>query len=1299
MNVSTKASFSATTSKPMLSFWQQQTAEFGESFILKSLFTPPITDERREMTMRFSSETSTPIARRCGNNAQALYVCYLTALSVVLRTYENTGRVTIHSPLYGLGGDSGSGYPETVPLGLMLTDNLSLRAHLRANQEHLKQAYAYQHFPLATLRQGASENALTSNVLFGMDALHRAASATCSAQYDLAVDMQVSDTGVTINYAFEGSRFADDFIRAFHHHWATVLAYLESPETLLRSVSLLDEREYETVVTDFNRSAVSQPYNPNLATISALFEEQVRQTPDAPALYFEGQSMTYRDLNEAATQLAFMLQNDYQIGPEDRVGVMLDRSEWLIVSLLGILKAGAAYVPVDASYPSDRKQYILEDAAPKLLLTKSDYLFEVPWYTGQLLAMDIQFSVQAGELPTLAPGATPANLAYIIYTSGSTGKPKGVGVEHRSVTNTMIWRREFYEFTSADVTLQLPSYAFDSSVLDIFTVLIAGGALVMLTNSQRTDPSYLLAKIKQHGVTNLLAVPSQYKVFLQEFGQNLAQLRFVTVAGEATTDSLLKLHYDTVPNVALYNEYGPTENAVCSTACRLQPDGPLTIGRPITNTQVFVVDAYQAPMPVGVLGEIAVAGVGLARGYWNQPVLTAGKFVTSSIDQTSQRPMYLTGDLGYWTPEGEIMFRGRLDNQVKVRGYRIELGEIENVMMAFGGVDEAVVQDRRDETESVYLAAYVTSHDPAFDTRSLTTFLRERLPEYMVPQYVNKLARLPLTPNGKVDRKALPNPESDGARAYAVPATPTERLLVQIWESVLGKSTIGVEADFFAEGGDSIKAIQVASRAHKAGYQLEVKDIFKHLMLRDLAAFLASQTPETMPGQQVALPPTPAQREWITMANPVANPYRTGILRCASRIEAPAIIRAIQTLEQTYDALRLVFQTGPDGLAQLPSSQGVVGQVQEHSIPASAFGRELYHDYMAELLESPADGQPLLRASLFHLTGDDYVCLSVHRAVADQEAWAVLLTEFSHLVDAEADSTTKHYRSYADWVGRVDAFGRSEELRKEASFWQQQVLPEGVLPGYEPQRLGRPYTRFAMGKDIVEDLLVRANQAYNTNTGHLVLTAFKITMSDVFNADNCLVGLDLSARGAFTRDTDRPLSPVGNYTAHFPLRLTFDGSRSLPNHVKVTKEQVNQVPNRGMGFGLLKARLAREGAAATGGWAGLGFSYVPPTVPAASTLVLDEVLTDAMESAYFQTDHQLHVLARLLDNRLVVTLYYDPNLYAIDLMQTFCNRLEYNLLKVIVLCATQEQQELTVSDYGNQTMSLDDLEQINAIYQ
>ncbi len=307
----------------------------------------------------------------------------------------------------------------------------------------------------------------------------------------------------------------------------------------------------------------------------------------------------------------------------------------------------------------------------------------------------------------------------------------------------------------------------------------------------------------------------------------------------------------------------------------------------------------------------------------------------------------------------------------------------------------------------------------------------------------------------------------------------------------------------------------------------------------------------------------------------------------------------------------------------------------------------------------------------------------------------MLLADFVRLVEGGTVAIPTRQGSYLDWVSQVNTFSRSEALLEETTFWQQQVRRSDVLPPSNANRRGQAYTRFAMGKDIVDDLLVRANQAYNTHTGHLVLTAFKITMSDVFNTDNCLVGLDQSARDAFATDTIRSFSPVGNYAAQFPLRLTFDGSRNLPNHVKITKEQVNQVPNRGMGYGW----LADQAPASPYGRALLAVSYVPPVLVAGSDLVLDEGLTDDMEWPYFQTDKDMHVLARLVNNRLVVTLYYDTHVYTTDIMQTFRNRLEYNLLKLIVFCATQERQELTLSDYGNQHMSLDDLEQINTLYQ
>lgn len=1295
MNVSTKTSSSATAHKPMLAFWQQQTLEFSEGFVLKSPAPKNTPTGRRSLTIPFGKDASEQIARRCGHNPQALYICFLTTFAMVLRKYEDTSRVTIHSPLYGTEPVDRSTIQETVPIGLVLNDELSLRAHLRANQETIKQLIACQQFPLSTLRQGAGD-ALSSNVLFGTKNLHHTVSPAGRAAYDFVVDMWVCNDGVVINYEVNTHLFSDDYVRAFHRHWTTLLSYMEHPETALRAMSLLDAAEYETVVNTFNRSVFDTPLDPAMATIPALFEEQARQTPDAPAVFYEGQRLTYRQLNEAATQLAHTLQNDYQIGPEDRVGVMLDRSEWLIVSILGILKAGAAYVPIDASYPLDRKQYILDDASPKLLLTQSDYMFEVPFYTGQLLAIDIQFSVQANKLPVLLSAPAPSNLAYLIYTSGSTGRPKGVAVEHRSVANTLVWRRHFGGFGPDDVALQLMSYTFDGSVLDIFTTLTSGGSIVMLANSQRNDPAYLMAKINQHGVTNLLTVPSQYNAFLQEFPTNMARLRFVSVAGEATTDSLLKLHYDTAPTVALFNEYGPTENAVCSTACRLLPGGPLTIGKPVTNTQVFIVDAHQKPLPVGVVGEIAVAGVGLARGYWNQPALTASRFVTNPADSALPSRMYLTGDLGCWTPEGTILFRGRKDHQVKVRGFRIELGEIENVLTRAHDVSEAVVQDRQDATGATYLAAYVTSPSPAFDTQALTAFLREQLPDYMVPQYITILAKLPLTLTGKIDRKALPDPVAYEANACLAPSTPMEHLLVEVWEGVLGKSPVSVDANFFAEGGDSIKAIQVAARVHKAGYQLEVKEIFKHLVLRDLAALLVSQQPTAEASHAPAQPLTPAQRRWVgnTGSDPV-NPYRTAVLRRQERMEVADVSRVMQQLQQQYDALRIVFDGDSDNMVQRVTPGESIVRVQEHTIPASSFSCELYHDYLADLLDNERMGQPLWQTSVFHLAGQEYLCLSVHRAVADHDAWARLLTDFVRGINAEAISAQPQV-PYLAWVERVNAFGRSEDSRHETTFWKQQVgrADAAGQPPTEHPPGPHPYVRFRMGKDIVDDLLVRANHAFNTHTGHLVLTAVKITMFDVFNADQYLVGLDLSAREAFAGSP--PCSPVGNYTAHFPLRLTFDGNRNLPYHLKTTKEQVSQVPSRGIGFGLLTPSLAESDGY---GRPLLGVTYVPPVTLPVSDLVLDETLADEFDSTSFRTDYPLHVVARLVNHRLTVTVHYEPGVYSIDTIQTFRNRLEYNLLKLIVLCATQEHQELTPSDYGNQNMSLDDLEHINALYE
>ncbi len=607
---------------------------------------------------------------------------------------------------------------------------------------------------------------------------------------------------------------------------------LASPGSPLSELPLLTAAELGQVVTEWNDTRHAFPARLRL---HEMFEAQARRTPEAVAVVFEGEELSYADLNARANRLAHGLRRR-DVGPGVRVGLCLERSPELVVGLLGVLKAGGAWVPMDPAYPEDRLAFMMNDARVPVLLTRE-----------RLLA--IELAEESAENPSL-PGSAD-ELAYVIYTSGSTGRPKGAMNSHRGIRNRLLWLQEVDGLDGDDRVLQKTPYSFDVSVWEFFWPLVTGARLVLARPGGHQDPAYLVRLIHETGITTMHFVPSMLQVFVEaaDVG-SCTSLRRVVCSGEALTAPLARRFVARFPAgtaPVVYNLYGPTEAAIEVTGWRFEPESPLAavpIGRPVANTTTYVLDAHLRPVPIGIPGELFLGGAQIARGYLDRPELTAEKFIPDpfgELDREGAR-LYRTGDQVRRLPGGEIVYLGRLDHQVKVRGFRIELGEIESALGSLAGVREAVVVAREETPGDQRLVAYVTGEA---DTDALRRQLRDRLPEFMVPSVFVPLAALPLNPSGKVDRKALPAPERGPVRAFVAPRTPVEAVLAEIWQDLLGVERVGVHDNFFELGGHSLLAVLLMARIEKRlGRALPIAGLFATPSLESLAAALGE------PGRQ-----------------------------------------------------------------------------------------------------------------------------------------------------------------------------------------------------------------------------------------------------------------------------------------------------------------------------------------------------------------------------------------------------------------------------------------------------------------
>ncbi len=661
--------------------------------------------------------------------------------------------------------------------------------------------------------------------------------------------LELSQEGgeLAAEWKYRQDLFEDETIRRATGHYETILrSMIEDVDQQISCLAMLSGEERHQILKEWNETQTDYPRD---LCVHDLFEEQVVRSPDAPAVTFGDETLTYRELNRRANRVAHRLRR-MGVGPDIPVGLCVERSNEMLIGILAILKAGGAYVPLDPALPLERLQFMTTDADLHFVLTQARLLPKLSPLSPELLAIDdAQPPANDADQQNPAPITSPDNLAYVIYTSGSTGSPKGVLINHRGVVSYFSWFSAVFELGRDSVVLQLASFAFDMSIRDLICPVTIGAHIILVSNAEVTDPFLLVKKIEKHRVTALGSTPSLLSSIvdaIERTGGDYRSLRRIFSGGEALPTDIARRILETFGgHVRLSNEYGPTECTMTSAhyeVTDIQPHRTIVpLGRPLANVRMYVLDRHLDAVPIGIPGEIHIGGPGLARGYLNRPQLTAERFIPDPFEPGNR--LYKTGDLGHWLPSGDLEFLGRLDRQTKIRGFRIELGEVETALTSLPEVSQATADVFEPTPNDKRIVAYIipaTSEPLSPDT--LKAKLRMWLPNYMTPSAFVILDRFPLTPRGKIDRSALPNPVSfsvDRGVEFVAPRTPAERLIARIWKDVLKIEEVSVYDDFFALGGHSLAAVQVIVRIRdETNADLSVRAVFELPTVREMAAHL-----------------------------------------------------------------------------------------------------------------------------------------------------------------------------------------------------------------------------------------------------------------------------------------------------------------------------------------------------------------------------------------------------------------------------------------------------------------------------
>ena len=849
-----------------IDFWKQQLAGAPAMLELPTDKSRPViqTFTGAYHTSAVGKELTESLKELSRRERVTLFMTLLAAFQTMLYRYANQDDILIGTPIANRTSTETEGliglFVNMLVMRTDLSGNPTFRELLGRVREIALDAFAHQDLPFDKLVEELQpERSLSHTPMFqALFALQNVPKTTWklsslelqefsypkrTSKLDLSLYVGERANGLALSFEYSTDLFHAATIEGMAGHFQTLLeGIVANPEQRIAELPLLSAQERSQLLIEWNDTEVDYR---NDKCIHTLFEEQVEKTRDKVALISETGQLTYGELNQRANQLAHHLKRR-GVGPEVLVGICVERSLEMVVGLLAILKAGGAYVPLDPSYPEERISFMLADSRARLLLTQQHLRGSLATWGGQTICLDSEWQEIArdsGENP--ADAASAENSAYVLYTSGSTGQPKGVVSAHRGSVNRFEWMWRVYPFAEDEVCCQKTALSFGDSIWEIFGPLLQGVPLVIIPDEAVKDPQRFITALSSKRVTRLVLVPSLLRVML-ELGEDLAQqlgaLRYCVCSGETLPVELATMFRKQVPHAKLINLYGSSEVAadvLCYEVGRTEGVATIPLGRPIANTSAYVLDANFQPAPVGVPGEICIGGEGLARGYLNQPILTAEKFVPDPFSREDGARLFRTGDIGRYLADGNVEYHGRRDHQVKVRGFRIELEEIEALLASHQKIHQAVVVAYKGEHDDQQLVAYIVAAAEAPSDSELRDHLRRKLPEYMVPSAFVLLQALPLTPSGKISRLALPAPSraqlATGAE-FVAPRNDIERGLAEIWIEVLKREAVGVNDNFFEIGGHSLLATQVVSRIRKRfELELSVRSMFEHPTLAGMA--------------------------------------------------------------------------------------------------------------------------------------------------------------------------------------------------------------------------------------------------------------------------------------------------------------------------------------------------------------------------------------------------------------------------------------------------------------------------------
>lgn len=1329
------------TLKTQVDYWRSQLEGIPYTLELPTDQPRPAVQTYRGAVLEFPLPPNLLERLQAFSNQQGvtLFMTLLAAFQALMYRYSNQTQFTLGTTIANRTRTEIEGligfFVNTLVLHADLSGDPSFLELLQRVRESSLGAYAHQDLPFERLVDELKverdtsrsalfqvmfilQNAPTSSLAIPKININEVPIATSTSKFDLTFYVTETNKGNFITIQYSTDLFEAETIERLARHYQHLLeSILANPGQKIASLPFLTQAERHQILVEWNDTKVEFPQG---QCVQDWFEAQVERTPEAVAVVFENQSLTYHDLNQKSNQLAHHLQT-LGVGPDSLVGICVERSLEMVIGLYSILKAGGAYVPLDPTYPPERLAFMLEDAGVKVLLTQEKLLPTLREYasirTGtSLICMDCDWP-QIATHPVWNPArqATPANLAYLIYTSGSTGKPKGALNTHAGIFNRMVDMQRIYPITSADSILQKTPFSFDVSVWEFLLPLMFGARLVVARPEGHKDPQYLIETIQREKISIIHFVPSMLYAFLETPGaSDCRSLKWVLSGGEVMPIDLMKRFFALMPApVELHNMYGPAETAVDISYWPCRPDAPLSsgvpIGCPVANTQLYILDGNLQLLPVGVPGELHVSGVQVGRGYLNRPELTAEKFIPNPFGNGQ---LYKTGDLAHYLPDGNIEFLGRIDNQVKLRGFRIELGEIEFMLGQHPDVRKVVVVARPGPGRENRLVAYLILGNSARKDEvipALRDSLKRNLPDYMLPSAFVTLEKFPLNPSGKIDRRALPEPDTTALAntvVFVPPQSSTEQVLADIWAELLDLPRVGRYDNFFELGGDSILSLQFINRARAKGLQITPHQVFEAQTIEALANRAIQNEPILEEEQGLVLgdvPLTPIQLRFFENHPSNPNHYNQSVLMDLQKtVEVGLLTRALEHLFHHHDTLRLRYEATEQGwrqwLAEPEAAGGLVQLVDLSNLTPSEQQRKLQAVNMD--LQSGLNLQkgPILKLAIFHFGPDQpqKLLFVIHHLAIDFVSWQILISDlwtvYNQLENSQPPQLSGKSNSFKAWAEWLTKYAHQEKLQSELTYWLASGRePFHPLPVDFPEQ--RKRNQVAEATSISASLSAAETQAllrdvpavYHTQINDILLTALNQVFAAWTGQPTLLIDLEGHGREAETLDLART---VGWFTSVFPVCLRLEGQENGAM-IKSVKEQLRRIPNKGMGFGVLR--------------------YLnPETAPQLAALPQAEVCFNyggQMKTVAVQTiggewaeDEDLGYLftisGAVVNDQLTLSWLYSRELYRRETVENLAQAFVQALKGLIAHCQSPQAGGYTPSDFPLATLSQTELDRL-----